>query len=42
MILENYNNQRIIISEGDYKNIKVTTPEDMIVTECFLKVIDTE
>ncbi|SER73954.1 2-C-methyl-D-erythritol 4-phosphate cytidylyltransferase [Lachnobacterium bovis] len=36
MILENYNNRKITISEGDYKNIKVTTPEDIIIAECFI------
>lgn len=28
--------QRVMISEGDYKNIKLTTAEDMIIAEAFL------
>lgn len=29
---------RIKLIEGDYKNIKITTPEDMAVAEAFLTI----
>ncbi|MBF0484474.1 MAG: 2-C-methyl-D-erythritol 4-phosphate cytidylyltransferase [Candidatus Omnitrophica bacterium] len=29
--------KEVVICEGDYRNIKITTPEDMIVAEAFIK-----
>ena len=37
MIVETVSNRRVKFVEGDYRNIKVTTPEDMILAEAFLK-----
>ncbi len=36
MVVERYGDARIRLTEGDYKNIKVTTPEDLILAEAFL------
>lgn len=37
MILETYNGKKIKLIEGSYKNIKITTPEDIEIAELFLK-----
>ena len=37
MVIEKYTDQPIKMIEGSYENIKITTPEDLIVAECFLK-----
>lgn len=37
MLVEQFTNTRIKLVEGSYENIKITTPEDMIVAEAFLK-----
>ena len=29
--------RRVYVVEGDYKNIKITTPEDLILAEVYLK-----
>ena len=36
MLVERYCNIKVKILEGDYRNIKITTPEDMILAEAFL------
>jgi 2-C-methyl-D-erythritol 4-phosphate cytidylyltransferase len=36
MIVERYLDQRVKMVEGSYKNIKITTPEDMPVAEALL------
>ena len=36
MVLETMTNRRIRLIEGSYSNIKVTTPEDMIIAEALL------
>ncbi len=36
MVVENYTTSRIRLVEGDYHNIKITTPEDMLIAEAFL------
>ena len=36
MVLELFNDHEIRLVEGSYKNIKVTTPEDIILAEAFL------
>lgn len=38
MVAKRYGNARITMIEGSYENIKVTTPEDIAVAECFLKM----
>ena len=37
MVVQRYGKARIVMVEGGYENIKVTTPEDIAVAECFLK-----
>ena len=37
MVVESMTRQRVKLTEGSYRNIKVTTPEDMAVAEAFLK-----
>ena len=37
MLIEQYCGQRVKVIPGDYQNIKITTPEDMILAEAFLK-----
>lgn len=37
MLVEHYTDTRISIVEGDYRNIKITTPEDMVLAEAYLK-----
>ncbi len=36
MVVERYTDTRIRLTRGDYQNIKVTTPEDLILAEVFL------
>jgi len=38
MVIRRYGNAEIVMIEGSYKNIKVTTPEDIAVAECFIKM----
>ncbi len=37
MVLETFGNRMVYLSEGDYRNIKVTTPEDLLIAAAFLK-----
>lgn len=37
MILEEYSHHPVKLIEGSYENIKVTTPDDLILAECFLR-----
>lgn len=37
MVVEKYSDFKVKIVEGDYKNIKITTPEDILIAEIFLK-----
>lgn len=37
MVVENMCGGKVKLTMGSYENIKVTTPEDMIVAECFLQ-----
>ena len=37
MVMENYGNIPVQMIEGSYENIKITTPEDLIIAEKFLK-----
>lgn len=38
MILETYSGHPVRLVEGSYENIKVTTPDDLVLAECFLKM----
>ena len=37
MVMERYGNRRVKLIEGSYDNIKITTPEDLIIGEAILK-----
>lgn len=37
MIIENYGNTKVHVTMGEYTNIKVTTPEDILAVENYLK-----
>ncbi len=37
VVVENMTETKVAFVEGDYRNIKVTTPEDLIVAEAFLQ-----
>ena len=36
MVVEYFTNHRVKLVEGSYENIKLTTPEDLMMAECFL------
>ncbi|MFI3172361.1 MAG: 2-C-methyl-D-erythritol 4-phosphate cytidylyltransferase [Eubacteriales bacterium] len=36
MVVESYMNHKVKIFEASYENIKITTPEDLKIAECFL------
>lgn len=36
-VFEEYG-KTISLIDGDYKNIKITTPEDLVIAECFIKI----
>jgi len=38
MVIRRYGNADVTMIRGGYENIKVTTPEDIAVAECFLKM----
>ena len=38
MVVRKYGNALVSMLEGGYENIKVTTPEDIMLAECFLKM----
>ncbi|MBO4389696.1 MAG: 2-C-methyl-D-erythritol 4-phosphate cytidylyltransferase [Lachnospiraceae bacterium] len=38
MLVERYTDRKVKLTPGDYRNIKITTPEDMILAEAFLKI----
>lgn len=37
MAVETFTNQKVKLTEGSYENIKVTTPEDLVLAETFLR-----
>ena len=37
MLVEKYMQQKVFVAEGSYENIKITTPEDMLLAEAILK-----
>ena len=38
MVIMRYSNKKVSMIEGSYENMKVTTPEDILIAELFLKV----
>lgn len=40
MVLERMTGQRVRVIEGDYCNIKITTPEDLLVAEAYIKDVE--
>jgi 2-C-methyl-D-erythritol 4-phosphate cytidylyltransferase len=38
MVVEKYTNHKVRFVEGDYQNIKITTPDDLVLAEAFLGV----
>ena len=36
MVVEKFTDTKVRLIEGDYKNIKVTTPEDIVIAKAFL------
>lgn len=38
MVVQRYGSAEVVMLEGSYENIKVTTPEDIVVAECFLRM----
>lgn len=39
MVLEKASGQKVRVIEGDYRNIKITTPEDLMIAEAYLKEV---
>lgn len=39
MVLEKASGQKVRVIEGDYRNIKITTPEDLVIAEAYLKEV---
>ena len=37
MVMERFGELPVYVSEGSYRNIKITTPEDMLIAEAFLR-----
>lgn len=37
MVVENMTEKKVALVEGEYTNIKLTTPEDLVISEAFLK-----
>ena len=37
MAVETFTDQKVKLTEGSYENIKVTTPEDLVLAEAFLQ-----
>jgi len=37
MVVETMKNEKVKLVESSYRNIKITTPEDMAIAECFLE-----
>lgn len=37
MVVEDYGNHEVWLYEGSYKNIKITTPEDLEIGEIFAR-----
>mgnify|MGYP004570459811 FL=1 len=37
MVMEQYGGKQVYVIPGDYRNIKITTPEDMVIANAYLK-----
>ena len=37
MVLEKVTGRKVRLIEGSYRNIKITTPEDLLIAECYLE-----
>ena len=37
MVVETFTNEKVKLVEGSYRNIKITTPEDLLIAEAFVK-----
>ena len=37
MVVEKYTSVRVKLTQSSYKNIKITTPDDIIIAESFIK-----
>ena len=40
MVVEQETGVKVALVEGSYKNIKITTPEDLDIAEIFLKALE--
>ena len=36
MVVEQFTNHEVYFVEGSYRNIKITTPEDIVIAEAFI------
>ena len=39
MVVETYGNHEVVLYEGSYENIKITTPSDLVLAEEFVKIV---
>ncbi|MBR5767023.1 MAG: 2-C-methyl-D-erythritol 4-phosphate cytidylyltransferase [Lachnospiraceae bacterium] len=39
MVMERFGSLKVYVSNGSYRNIKITTPEDMVIAEAFIENI---
>lgn len=39
MVVETYGNHEVVLYEGSYENIKITTPSDLVLAEEFVKLV---
>ena len=42
MVVESYSDYKVKLVEGSYENIKITTPEDLVIAQAFLVMRDIE
>ena len=42
MVMERFGSLKVYVSNGSYRNIKITTPEDMVIAEAFIDDITTK
>ena len=40
MVVEKMTSQKVKLIEGSYRNIKITTPEDLLIAEAYLQSND--
>ena len=39
MVMERFGSLKVHVSTGSYRNIKITTPEDMVIADAFINNI---